>query len=169
MGTCGHLCDCLGEPKAWDPPALQRTLWSRRLLARAASLWPRLVSTAWFQELGVMSLRQRRTLASDSPASPTEGVVSMVKALDVYPKTLDDFKERTGSGAAVSIVSLSIIFLLVISELRAYLTPVTTDHLYVDTTRSERIRINVNMTFPSMPCAGLKCAHPPFSVKDCCP
>ena len=32
-------------------------------------------------------------------------------------------------------VSLSIIFLLVISEFYAYLTPTTTDHLYVDTSR----------------------------------
>jgi hypothetical protein len=67
-----------------------------------------------------------------------------------------DFKERTGSGAAVSLVSLGIMFLLVVSELRSYLTPVTSDHLYVDTARGERIRINVNITFPNMPCAGLK-------------
>ena len=80
------------------------------------------------------------------------------KALDAYPKTLDDFKERTGSGAAVSIVSLTFIFLLVVSELRAYYTPIVSDHLYVDTSSSQRIRINVNITFPSMPCAGLKCA-----------
>jgi len=45
--------------------------------------------------------------------------------------------------------------LLVVSELRSYLTPVTSDHLYVDTARGERIRINVNITFPNMPCAGL--------------
>jgi len=44
---------------------------------------------------------------------------------------------------------------LVISEFRSYLTPTTTDHLYVDTTRGERIRINLNMTFPNLPCAGL--------------
>ena len=40
-----------------------------------------------------------------------------------------------------------VIFLLVVSELRAYFTPTTTDHLYVDTTRGERIRINTNITF----------------------
>lgn len=79
--------------------------------------------------------------------------------MDFNPKTLDDFKERTGSGAAVSVVSICVIFLLVFSELRSYLTPVVTDHLYVDTTRGERIHINVNITFPSMPCAGLKCVY----------
>jgi hypothetical protein len=100
-----------------------------------------------------MELRQRRSKAQE--ASPAAAVFETIKALDAYPKTLEDFKERTGSGAAVSIVSVSVILLLVISELRTYFTPVTTDHLYVDTTRGERIRINANITFPSMPCSGL--------------
>ena len=105
-----------------------------------------------------MELRQRRSQAGPPPAPST--VVESIRSLDFNPKTLDDFKERTGSGAAVSIVSVCVIFLLVVSELRSYLTPVVSDHLYVDTTRGERIRINVNITFPSMPCAGLKCAQP---------
>ena len=103
-----------------------------------------------------MELRQRRANAGPPAAAST--MVETIRKLDVYPKTMDDFKERTGSGAAVSIVSMAVIFLLVVSELRSYLTPVVSDHLYVDTTRGERIRINVNITFPNMPCAGLKCA-----------
>ena len=94
-------------------------------------------------------------MGEPSSASESSSFVRTIKSLDINPKTLDDFKEKTGSGAAVSLISMSIIFLLVVSELRAYLTPVTTDHLYVDTTRGERIRINVNMTFPNMPCSGL--------------
>ena len=31
------------------------------------------------------------------------------------------------------------------------MTPTTVDHLYVDTTRGERIKINLNVTFPNMP------------------
>ena len=103
-----------------------------------------------------MELRQRRQREPERTTTINSPVVETLKALDAYPKTLDDFKERTGSGAAISIVSCTFILLLVISELRSYLTPVTTDHLYVDATRSQRIRINVNITFPSMPCAGLK-------------
>ena len=77
-----------------------------------------------------------------------------VKALDVYPKTLDDFKERTSLGASVSVVCCVVIVLLVVSELRAYVAPTTLDQLHVDTTRSARIHINFNLTFPSMPCSG---------------
>jgi len=103
-----------------------------------------------------MDLRQRRTARpDDAPRTATSTIASTLKALDVYPKTLDDFKERTRSGAAVSLISCSVIVLLVFSELHAYLTPKTVDHLYVDTTRGERIRINMNITFPNMPCAGM--------------
>jgi hypothetical protein len=100
-------------------------------------------------------MRQRRGAVVLEPAQSDGPVVETLKALDVYPKMLDDFKERTGSGAAVSIISVCSILLLIFSELRAYMTSVTTDHLYVDTTHGERIRINVNITFPNMPCAGL--------------
>ena len=103
-------------------------------------------------------MRQRRTAAAAEPMSASSTITETFKRMDFNPKTLEDFKEKTSSGATVSIVSLSTIVLLVLSELRTYMTPVTTDHLYVDTARSERIRININVTFPSMPCAGLKCA-----------
>jgi len=103
-----------------------------------------------------MALRQRKVQSHVETEPPVlSPVLETFKSLDAYPKTLDDFKERTSSGAAVSIVSCSVIALLVLSELRAYFTPVTTDHLYVDTTRGQRIRININVSFPSMPCAGL--------------
>ena len=102
-----------------------------------------------------MEMRQRRPKEPASSSEPVSAIAQTIKKLDVYPKTLDDFKERTGSGAVVSLVSLSVIALLVISELRAYLTPTTVDHLYVDSSRGERIKINLNITFPNMPCAGM--------------
>ena len=101
-----------------------------------------------------MELRKRH-IAEAPPFSPVSAFTEKVKKLDAYPKTLDDFKERTSSGAAVSIVCMTLILALVISELRAYLTPITLDQLHVDTARSARIHINFNMTFPNMPCSGL--------------
>ena len=112
------------------------------------------LSSSW--QLAAMEMRQRsRPQEPASSSEPVSAIAETIKRLDVYPKTLDDFKERTGSGAVVSLVSLSVIALLVISELSAYLTPTTVDHLYVDTSRGERIKVNLNITFPNMPCAGM--------------
>jgi hypothetical protein len=102
-------------------------------------------------------LRKRRV--QEAPAPSSMPFAETIKQLDVYPKTLDDFKERTGSGAAVSLVSIFVILMLIFSELRAYLSTTALDQLYVDTTRGERIRINVNVTFPNMPCSGIRHAR----------
>ena len=60
----------------------------------------------------MQGLRKRRTAEEAAPDEPSSSaVVETLKALDVYPKTLDDFKERTGSGAAISLVSCTAIFL----------------------------------------------------------
>ena len=60
----------------------------------------------------MQGLRKRRTAEEAAPDEPSSSaVVETLKALDVYPKTLDDFKERTGSGAVISLVSCTAIFL----------------------------------------------------------
>ena len=49
-------------------------------------------------------------------------VTSKLKKLDVYRKMPRDLTEPTFSGALMSIISLSIIAILFISELRIYLS-----------------------------------------------
>ncbi|XP_077866155.1 endoplasmic reticulum-Golgi intermediate compartment protein 3-like [Saccoglossus kowalevskii] len=46
-------------------------------------------------------------------------------------------------------------FILFISELNYYLTKEVTPELYVDTTRGEKMRINLDITFPTLPCGYL--------------
>lgn len=83
------------------------------------------------------------------------GVAGKLRSFDAYPKTLDDFKIRTLSGAAVSIVSTCIIILLVISEFRFYLAIEKEHNLFVDTSRGEKLRITLDLTFPHMSCSVL--------------
>lgn len=76
-----------------------------------------------------------------------------LKNFDAYPKTLEDFRVRTFSGAAVSIIAGIFIFWLFVSEFLYYLQIETTPQLLVDTTRGEKLRINFDVTFPRLPCS----------------
>jgi len=84
-----------------------------------------------------------------------EFVLNKLKNLDAYPKTLEDFRVRTYSGAVVSILSGLFIFWLVISEFMYYLSTDVSPALFVDTSRGEKLRINMDVTFHNLPCGFL--------------
>lgn len=77
---------------------------------------------------------------------------SKLKALDVYPKTMDDLKERTLSGAAISLVCSVIVTILAVSEFRQLLRIDVTNTLGVDMRGEKNLAINVDIYFPSLPC-----------------
>eukprot|EP01089_Gocevia_fonbrunei_P020308 TRINITY_DN7540_c0_g1_i1.p1 TRINITY_DN7540_c0_g1~~TRINITY_DN7540_c0_g1_i1.p1 ORF type:complete len:393 (+),score=84.11 TRINITY_DN7540_c0_g1_i1:84-1262(+) len=82
-------------------------------------------------------------------------ILQKLKRFDAYPKTLEDFRVRTLSGAIVSIVCALIILWLFFSELSYYLSTEIQPELFVDTTRGEKLRINLDVTFPDLPCGYL--------------
>lgn len=85
----------------------------------------------------------------------SKDIVSTLKKFDAYPKTLEDFRVKTFGGAAVTLVSGLLMFLLFVSELSFYLTTEVTPELYVDTARGEKLRINVDIIFSKLPCVYL--------------
>lgn len=80
---------------------------------------------------------------------------SALKKFDIYPKTIEDFKEKTVIGATISIVSMTIIVFLVISELLLYMSHERIDELYVDTKGDGKIPIYLNISFPAISCDSL--------------
>ncbi|KAM3237885.1 endoplasmic reticulum-Golgi intermediate compartment protein 3 isoform X1 [Capsicum annuum] len=82
-----------------------------------------------------------------------DSFISKIRNLDAYPKINEDFYSRTLSGGVITVASSIIMTLLFISELRLYLHAVTATKLVVDTSRGETLRINFDITFPSLACS----------------
>uniref|UniRef100_A0A7S3BPE8 Endoplasmic reticulum vesicle transporter C-terminal domain-containing protein n=1 Tax=Haptolina ericina TaxID=156174 RepID=A0A7S3BPE8_9EUKA len=74
-------------------------------------------------------------------------------SFDVYPKTLKEFRQRTQTGAIISIVCATLIAILACIEISDFAQIKTHDRLFVDTSRGQKLRINVNVTFPALPCS----------------
>ena len=52
-------------------------------------------------------------------------IIDVIKKLDAFPKTIEDFRVKTTSGAIVSIISVILMTCLFLSELRYFLKTVS--------------------------------------------
>ena len=50
--------------------------------------------------------------------------MDLLRSLDLFPKTHDDFRVKTATGGILSIISVILMIALLIAETRTYLTPV---------------------------------------------
>jgi len=82
-------------------------------------------------------------------------MAELLKKFDAYPKTLEDFRTKTLSGAAVSMIAGIFIVFLFVSEFTYYLSTDVEHELVVDTSFGEKLQINIDITFPRMPCGFL--------------
>lgn len=78
-----------------------------------------------------------------------------IRQLDAYPKTLEDFRIKTFSGATVTIVSCIIATILFFYELSYYLEPQIQQQVLVDVSKGERLKIHFDLIFPQVPCSAL--------------
>nr|XP_023022429.1 endoplasmic reticulum-Golgi intermediate compartment protein 3 isoform X1 [Leptinotarsa decemlineata] len=79
-------------------------------------------------------------------------VLKKLRRFDAYPKTLEDVRVQTYGGGTITIISIIIMALLFWSELIDYMTPNVTEELFVDTSRSPTIQINLDFTIPKISC-----------------
>ena len=54
---------------------------------------------------------------------------------------------------SVSVIALALMCVLFVSELSWFLVTETSNHLRVDSSRGEKLRINFDVTFPSISCS----------------
>eukprot|EP00967_Tisochrysis_lutea_P121083 scaffold199208_cov33-Tisochrysis_lutea.AAC.5 len=83
--------------------------------------------------------------------------------LDVFPKTLDDFRERTVGGGAISLGCVVCGILLVLAECSTFRSLRSVDRLTLDLSnapsgaqiplREGRLLLNVDLVLPSLPCS----------------
>ena len=75
-----------------------------------------------------------------------------LKRFDAYAKPMDDFRIRTRSGGILTVVSGIVMVILFASEIKDYLQPETKEELFVDTSRTGKLKINLDVIFSRISC-----------------
>ena len=76
-----------------------------------------------------------------------------LRNFDIYTKVEEDFVLQTNVGASLSLVGWFIIIILVLAEINSYMTVQHKEHMIVDTTLGQHLRINIDITFHALTCA----------------
>ncbi|KAJ3007057.1 hypothetical protein HKX48_009328 [Thoreauomyces humboldtii] len=97
-----------------------------------------------------MSSLRRRT--GSLVGAPGASLLDKFKDFDAYAKPIEDFRIKTASGAAVTLASMVVIFVLLLSEFIDWRTVTLQPSLEVDKKRNEKMTINLNITTPRVPC-----------------
>ncbi|KAL5292205.1 ERGIC3 family protein [Megaselia abdita] len=82
-------------------------------------------------------------------------ISNLLRRFDAYPKTLEDFSIRTLAGAVVTVISTLLISILITLEFLAYLRPDLQEELFVDTSRGNLLRINIDFYIKNLACSYL--------------
>ncbi|CAI5743532.1 unnamed protein product [Peronospora destructor] len=76
----------------------------------------------------------------------------VLKNVDVYSKMHQEFKVQTDFGATISILAGIIMVVLFLSEVKAYLSLNTHEHMVVDSSLGDKLQVNVDVSFLAINC-----------------
>ena len=93
--------------------------------------------------------------SSSSSSASSSSVLAAFRGLDLLPKVSSDFAVQTKVGGAVSLLALLAAALLFAAELRDFFSVEVAEHMEVDALRGQRMRVNFDVTFFSLPCAAV--------------
>ncbi|EMR11558.1 hypothetical protein PNEG_00003 [Pneumocystis murina B123] len=75
------------------------------------------------------------------------------RRFDAFSKTIEDAQIKTINGGFITILSIIVIFVLISFEWHDYRQIVILPELTIDRSRGEKLQINLNLTFPKIPCS----------------
>lgn len=80
------------------------------------------------------------------------GPFGSFRAYDAFSKPLEDVRIRSASGAALTLLSVLVIFSLTVSSYLDHRKVHIFHNLEVDRSRGEKLAVDVDITFPRVPC-----------------
>ncbi|KAG8993080.1 hypothetical protein FRB94_002678 [Tulasnella sp. JGI-2019a] len=80
------------------------------------------------------------------------GLFSAFKGFDAFGKTMEDVKIKTRTGALLTMLSVAIICTFTLIEFIDYRKTYVDTSVIVDRSRGEKLVVNMNITFPQVPC-----------------
>jgi hypothetical protein len=81
-----------------------------------------------------------------------KGLFGGLKGIDAFGKTMEDVKVKTRTGAFLTLVAVAIILTFTGIEFIDYRRVNVDTSLVVDRSRGERLTVQMNVTFPRVPC-----------------
>lgn len=81
-----------------------------------------------------------------------KGLFNSLKGMDAFGKTTEDVKVKTRTGALLTLISTAIILTFTSLAFLDYRRVYTDTSIVVDKSRGERLTVNLNVTFPRVPC-----------------
>ncbi|ODV64802.1 DUF1692-domain-containing protein [Hyphopichia burtonii NRRL Y-1933] len=73
-------------------------------------------------------------------------------SIDAFSKTVEDAKVKTTSGGIITLVCALIVFILIRNEYNDYTSIITRPELVVDRDVNKKLDINLDVSFPNIPC-----------------
>lgn len=76
-------------------------------------------------------------------------------SLDAFAKTVEDARVKTALGGMITLICVFIVLLLIRNEYNEYTLMIVRPELVVDRDVNKQLDINLDITFPNVPCGVL--------------